>query len=167
MQRPDGYRIAYGMALTGLAISLALHIASFALPAIADYGIPISIVYTVVVLASAIATTRVMRNPLGRGAPPPAAGAAMPPVPRAPVPGWLRLLSIIQTLLFLYSLIWVVQMCTAPDSGAGAMNVYLVRSWSGLGLAIGYRWALLLAARLGWLPGVPPAAPTPRPGPPR
>jgi hypothetical protein len=152
MEGERRHRISYFLVVTGFAASLALHVASFWAPAIAEYGLWIGLVYAVVILFKNLTSFR--RRPF-RTDPGPAAGGGGPApgrvgAPPGEPPPWARWVYIFQLVLWGYSIIWVIQLCVAPGS---EVNPALVRAWSALGLALFFRWALEIAQRLGWWGG--------------
>ena len=159
MEAERRYRVSYFLVVTGFAASLALHVASFWSPAIAEYGLAIGLGYAVLILYKNLTSfRRRTARPAGPGgATGPGAGRPGAPPglgrsdrPPGEVPPWARGVYIFQLILWGYSIIWVVQLCLAPG---GELSPTLVRAWSALGLALFFRWALEIAQRIGWWGG--------------
>src|SRR4051812_10981815 len=149
MQSGRRIPISYILVITGFAVSLALHLASFWAPGINDYGLGIGLAYSVLVIGRNLTAlrrgaARLPRTPTGPGAAPGVTPRLGLPTG---VPAGMQGIGLIQMALWGYSVIWLVQLCSAAGSDA---NPYLVRAWSALGLALFFRWALEIAQKLGW-----------------
>ena len=96
MDAATRHRVSYFLVVTGFAASLALHLASFWAPGIAEFGLPIGLVYAIVILFKNLTSLR--RRPFrsAPGSDPPAApiptrpGVGRPGSPPGEVPPWTR-----------------------------------------------------------------------------
>src|SRR5438045_3275938 len=135
MPRITVYRVGYLLVVTGLAISVALHVVSFWAPGVAEYGPWVALGYAALMIFRNLTAWRRPSAWRPRTPGPPGLPGARPPpaLARPPAPPAARGLFIVQLILWGYTLIWLVQLCGANSADS---NLYLVRAWSALGMAL-------------------------------